>query len=136
VSGERCGSTRGEYRCELLAGHEAEHKRGGLGWIVSDATIAEADEMARADRERDPLVVKAWTESRGDLLAALRSRARQHERLAAMGDQETVKTRRRLAEMGVPTYAQQAIAERALAEQVEALTMPGNLSGLIAEVKP
>lgn len=125
----RCVSTRNEYRCELTTGHEREHRCGGLGWIVSDATIAEAEEMARADRERerDPLVVKAWAEVRAEWVGSLRARAREHERIAAMGGQSSEQLQRRLAELGHPTYAQQAIAERALADQVEALSIPGNL---------
>lgn len=74
------------------------------------------------------LQAKAWSEARGDVIASLRSRAAQHERIAGMGGQGTADARCRLAEMGVPTYAQQAVAERALAEQVEALTLPGNLT--------
>jgi hypothetical protein len=76
------------------------------------------------------LIALAWTEAKGSVIASLRSRAAEHERVAGMGGQDSAAARRRLAEMGVPTYAQQAIAERSLAEQVEALTMPGNLSGL------
>jgi hypothetical protein len=79
----------------------------------------------------DPHEAKVWSEVRVDLIRWLRSRAAEHDRIAGLGGQDDAEIQRLLAEMGVPTYAQQAVAERALAEQVEALTLPGNLTPVV-----
>lgn len=81
-------------------------------------------EEAEASRQPAALVAKAWSEVRDDYVGGLRARAKEHERIAALGGQSSEEMQRRLAEMGHPTYAQQAIAERALAAQVAALTLP------------
>lgn len=78
-------------------------------------------QAALEDRQPDALVAKAWTDARDETIRSLRSRAKEHDRIAAMGGQSSGQMQRRLAEMGHPTYAQQAIAERALADQVESL---------------
>lgn len=83
-------------------------------------------EEAEASRQPAAIVAKAWSEARVEVVGRLRSRAAEHERLSALGGQNYEDVQRYLAEMGHPTYAQQAIAERALADQVEALILPGN----------
>jgi hypothetical protein len=65
---------------------------------------------------------KAWEEKRDDTVRMLRARATEHDRIAAMGAQDVPTVRRMLDEMGRPTYRQQAAAEHALADQIEALT--------------
>lgn len=70
------------------------------------------------------MVAKAWIDVRDESARSLRARAKEHDRIAAMGGQSSEQMQSRLAEMGHPTYAQQAVAERALADQVEALTLP------------
>lgn len=76
----------------------------------------------------DQRQAKAWDEARLEAFRGLMARAAEHERLAAMGAQDTERVSRWLAENNHPSYAQQAIAERALADQVAALEMPSELS--------
>jgi hypothetical protein len=72
----------------------------------------------------DDLVAKAWSEARVETIRSLRARAAEYDRVAALGGQDVKEVQRRLTEIGHPSYAQQAVAERALAEQIEALTVP------------
>lgn len=81
-------------------------------------------EEAEAARQPAALLVVAWTEVRLETIRSLRSRAAEHERIAALGGQDSEMVQRKLAEMGHPTYMQQAIAERTLANQLETLPMP------------
>lgn len=78
-------------------------------------------EQAEASRQSTALVAKAWSEAKAETVRMLRGRAAEHERIAGLGGQSSEQMQRRLAEMHQPTYAQQAIAERALAEQIAAL---------------
>jgi hypothetical protein len=74
------------------------------------------------------LAAKAWSEAQCDVVAALRSRAATHDRIYELAGQSVAEARQRLAEWERPTYAQQAAAERELADQIEALTVPGELT--------
>lgn len=49
---EQCQSTSAEERCQLPSRHLGQHSSGMHRWTVSDSTIAEAEELARSDRER------------------------------------------------------------------------------------
>jgi len=72
----------------------------------------------------DDRAENAWDEVRNNLVRWLRGRATENERVAALGGQDDPEIQRLLAEMGSPTYAQQAVAERALAAQIAALAAP------------
>lgn len=53
----RCPSQNKDLRCVELIGHQGNHRNGIIGWIISDQTIAEAEQMMQADRDAaEPLV--------------------------------------------------------------------------------
>lgn len=107
----------------VLAAHPAEPTVTTTdGWILVGPAIPSV--ALEPELEITDLLVTAWTEVQLETIRSLRSRSAEHERIAALGGQSSERVRRKLAEIGHPTYAQQAIAERALAGQLETLPMP------------